>query len=196
MEKIGLKPSTISPVDKDLRPILGRDQKIPCDTLLLSIGLIPENDLSKKFNVKLSPVTAGPLVNENLETSVPGVFSCGNALHVHDLVDYVTLEAERAGRNAAEYILGKTAKVERILVETGNKIRYALPQSIRPGVDLELSLRVTCPQEDVEIGFFENEALVLRVKCGKVHPARMIKIKLDGSKTRNIKALKVEVLEK
>jgi NADPH-dependent 2,4-dienoyl-CoA reductase/sulfur reductase-like enzyme len=187
---------TISPVDKDLKPILGKEQKIPCDTLLLSIGLIPENDLSKKFNVKLSPVTAGPLVNENLETSVPGVFSCGNALHVHDLVDYGTLEAELAGRNAAEYILGKVAKVERILVETGNKIRYVLPQSIRPGVDLELSLRVTCPKEDAAIGFFENEALVLRVKCGKVHPARMIKIKLDGSKTRNIKALKVAVLEK
>jgi NADPH-dependent 2,4-dienoyl-CoA reductase/sulfur reductase-like enzyme len=187
---------TISPVDKDLKPIPGKEQKIPCDTLLLSIGLIPENDLSEKIKVKLSSATAGPLVNENLETSAPGVFSCGNALHVHDLVDFVTLEAENAGKNAADYILGKTPTVERILVETGNKVRYVLPQSIRPGVDLEVSLRVTCPQEDAEIGFSAQEQLIMTKKFRKVHPAQMIKIKLDGTKTRHIKALKVEVLEK
>ena len=98
---------TISPVNKDLKPISGKTQKIPCDTLLLSIGLIPENDLSKNCGIKLSPVTSAPIVDENLETSVAGVFACGNALQVHDLVDFVSLESEKAGKSAAKYILGK-----------------------------------------------------------------------------------------
>ena len=187
---------TISPVDKDLNPIKGKEQKITCDTLLLSIGLIPENELSKNCDVKLSQVTGGAIVDENLETSVSGVFACGNALHVHDIVDFVTLEAEKAGKNAAEYVLGKTRKVDRIPVETGNKIRYVLPQSIRRGADLELSIRVTCPEEDVDVGFFDGETLVMTKKLRKIHPAQMIKIELKGSGTRNINSLKVEVLRK
>ena len=187
---------TISPVDKDLNPIKGKEQKITCDTLLLSIGLIPENELSKNCDVKLSQVTGGAIVDENLETSVSGVFACGNALHVHDIVDFVTLEAEKAGKSAAEYVLGKTRKVDRIPVETGNKIRYVLPQSIRRGADLELSIRVTCPEEDVDVGFFDGETLVMTKKLRKIHPAQMIKIELKGSGTRNINSLKVEVLRK
>jgi NADPH-dependent 2,4-dienoyl-CoA reductase/sulfur reductase-like enzyme len=187
---------TISPVDKDLKPIKGKEQKIYCDTLLLSIGLIPENDLSKNFGVKLSQVTGGAIVDENLETSVPGVFACGNALHVHDIVDFVTLEAEKAGKSAADYVLGKIRKVNRIPVEAGNKIRYVLPQSICRGTDLELSIRVTSPGEDVDVGFFDGEKLVKTRKLRKVHPAQMIKIKLVGSETKAIKSLKVEVLRK
>ena len=187
---------TISPVDKDLNPIKGKEQKITCDTLLLSIGLIPENELSKNCDVKLSQVTGGAIVDENLETSVSGVFACGNALHVHDIVDFVTLEAEKAGKSAAEYVLGKTRKVDRIPVETGNKIRYVLPQSIRRGADLELSIRVTCPEEDVDVGFFDGETLVMTKKLRKIHPAQMIKIELKGSGTRNINSFRVEVLMK
>jgi len=187
---------TISPVDKDLKPIKGKEQKITCDTLLLSIGLIPENDLSKNCDVKLSQVTGGAIVDENLETSVSGVFACGNALHVHDIVDFVTLEAEKAGKSAAEYVLGKIPKVKRIPVEAGNKIRYVLPQSIRCGADLVLSIRVTSPGEDVDVGFFDGEVLVKTKKLRKVHPAQMIKIKLKGSETSAINSLKVEVLRK
>jgi NADPH-dependent 2,4-dienoyl-CoA reductase/sulfur reductase-like enzyme len=110
---------TISTVDEDLNPIKGKEKRVVCDTLLLSIGLIPENDLSKTFGVELSPVTGGAVVDETLETSVSGVFACGNALHVHDVVDFVTLEAERAGKSAADYVLGKTRKVERVCVEAG-----------------------------------------------------------------------------
>jgi NADPH-dependent 2,4-dienoyl-CoA reductase/sulfur reductase-like enzyme len=186
---------TISPVDKNLKPIIGKEQKIPCDTLLLSIGLIPENDLSKNCEVNLSPITGGAIVNESLETSVPGVFACGNALHVHDLVDFVSLEAEKAGKAAAEYVLGQNQKVERIPVEAGNKIRYVLPQNIRLGTDLELSIRATCPEEDVSIGLFDGKTLLKSIKYRKVHPAQM-KIKLAENETSNIKALKVEVLEK
>lgn len=187
---------TISPVDKELKPIPGKEQIIPCDTLLLSIGLIPENDLSKNFNVKLCPITSGPVVDENLETSVPGVFSCGNALQVHDVVDFVTLEAEKAGKSAAKYVLGKMPKKERISTEPGNSIRYVLPQSIRRGIGVELCIRVTAPQEDVEIGFFDGKRLITSKKFRKVHPAQMIKIKLKDSETSTINSLKVEVLRK
>ena len=187
---------TISPVDKDLQPIEGKEQKITCDTLLLSIGLIPENDLSKNCGVKLSKITGGPIVDENLETSVSGVFACGNALHVHDVVDFVTLEAEKAGKSAAEYVLGKMRKVEKIPIEVGNKIRYVLPQTICRGTDLELSIRVTSPGEDVDLGFFDGETLVKAKKFRKVHPAQMIKIKLKGSETSAINCLRVEVLRK
>ena len=186
----------IAPVDKNLQPIRGKEQKITCDTLLLSIGLIPENDLSKNFGVKLSQITGGPIVDENLETSVPGVFACGNTLHVHDVVDFVTLEAEKAGKSAAKYVLGKILRVKKIPIEAGDKIRYVLPQSICRGVDLDLSIRVTGPGEDVELGFFDGETLIKTKKFRKVHPAQMIKIKLKGSETSAVDSLKVEVLKK
>jgi NADPH-dependent 2,4-dienoyl-CoA reductase/sulfur reductase-like enzyme len=186
----------ISPVDKDLKPIKGKEQRIACDTLLLSIGLIPENDLSKNCAIQLSQVTGGPIVTENLETSVSGVFACGNALHVHDVVDFVTLEAEKAGKSSAEYVLGKAQDAKRISVAAGNEIRYVLPQSIRLGADLELSVRVTAPKEDVDIGFFNGETLLKAQHFRKVHPAQMIKLKLKASETKDINSLKVEVLAK
>ena len=98
---------TIAQVDERSKPIPGTEEHIPCDTLLLSVGLIPENELSKAVGVELSPVTNGPQVNESLETSIPGVFACGNVLHVHDLVDYVSEEAQQAGKHAAAYVQGQ-----------------------------------------------------------------------------------------
>jgi len=187
---------TISPVDENLKPIKGKEKRIVCDTLLLSIGLIPENDLSKTCGVELSSVTGGAIVDENLETSMPGIFSCGNVLHVHDVVDFVTLEAENAGKSAADYILGKPGKMDRIYVEAGNGIRYVLPHNVSRGADLELSIRVMCPEEAVSIGFFDGERLVKTKKFRKVHPAQMIKIKLERSETVAINSLKVEVLQK
>jgi NADPH-dependent 2,4-dienoyl-CoA reductase/sulfur reductase-like enzyme len=187
---------TISPVDENLEPIKGKEKRIACDTLLLSIGLIPENDLSKTCGVELSSVTGGAVVDENLETSMPGVFACGNVLHVHDVVDFVTLESERAGKSAAEYILRKLRKVERIRVEAGNGIRYVLPQNVPRDIDVELLMRVVCPGEGVSIGFFDGDKLVKSKKFLKVHPAEMIKIKLKGSETRAINTLKAEVSQK
>ena len=98
---------TIAQVDERSKPIPGTEEHIPCDTLLLSVGLIPENELSKAVGVELSPVTNGPSCNESLETSIPGVFACGNVLHVHDLVDYVSEEAQQAGKHAAAYVQGQ-----------------------------------------------------------------------------------------
>ena len=186
---------TISAVDENLKPIKGKEKRIPCDTLLLSIGLIPENDLSKACGVDLSSVTAGAIVSENLETSVPGVFACGNVLHVHDVVDFVTLEAEKAGKSAADYVVGKFQTIDRIRVEAGDGIRYVLPQTICIDTDLELSIRVTYPGEGVSIGFFDGERLVKTKKFVKVHPAQMIKIKLKKSEIITVKTLKVEVLQ-
>ena len=185
---------SISPVDENLKPIEGKERKIVCDTLLLSIGLIPENDLSKNCGLELSSVTGGAIVDENLETSVPGIFACGNVLHVHDVVDFVSLEAEKAGKSAAEYLLGKQRKVERIRVEAGNGIRYVLPHNISSDSDVELSIRVMCPGEDVSIGFLDGERLVKTKKFRKVHPAQMIKINLKRSETSAIITLKAEVL--
>ncbi len=127
---------TIAQVDENLKPIPGTETEYECDTLLLSCGLLPENELSGKLGVPLSRVTGGPLVNESFETEVPGVFACGNVLHVHDLVDYVSEEAAAAGRKAAEYVtsVSETASTdaEEPLRLTGTKgVRYTVPATIR-----------------------------------------------------------------
>jgi NADPH-dependent 2,4-dienoyl-CoA reductase/sulfur reductase-like enzyme len=187
---------TISKVDENLNPIKGTEKTIECDTLLLSVGLIPENDLSTTCGVQLYPVTRGAIVNENLETSVAGVFACGNVLHVHDVVDFVTIESEKAGKSAAEYILGKQKQVERVNVQAGKGVCYVLPNSIAKNSDIELLFRVLCPAEDAAIGFFDGEKLVKTKKFRKVHPAQMIKVKLSKTETAYVSGLKVEVLQK
>ena len=125
---------TLSKVDEKNQPIPGTEEEIPCDTLLLSCGLLPENELSSQLGVDLSPVTGGARVDESLETSIPGVFACGNVLHVHDLVDYVSGEASEAGKHAAEYVSNRTAAKEDapIALETGNGVRYTVPSFVRP----------------------------------------------------------------
>lgn len=125
---------TIAQVDERMKPIPGTEEYIPCDTLLLSVGLIPENELSKAVGVELSPVTNGPKVNESLETSIPGVFACGNVLHVHDLVDYVSEEAEQAGRHAAAFVAagGKEQEALELPVKPEGAARYTVPVTISP----------------------------------------------------------------
>ncbi len=122
---------TIAKVDENRKPIKGTEEVVPCDTLLLSCGLIPENELSNGAGILLHPVTGGPMVNESLETNQKGIFACGNVLHVHDLVDYVSKEAAMAGENAAKYVLhlvGEDGK--NIPVQTGKGIRYTVPSTV------------------------------------------------------------------
>lgn len=121
---------TISEVDKNRRPIPGTEEYYECDTLLLSCGLLPENELSKSAGVALDRVTGGPVVDDKLQTSVPGVFACGNVLHVHDLVDYVSEEAERAGRQAVQFLSGKNGGGAYIPLTVGYGVRYTVPQKI------------------------------------------------------------------
>ena len=124
---------TISAVDENLKPIPGTEEFYSCDTLLLSVGLIPENELSTGAGVALSRVTNGPVVNESLETNVPGIFACGNVLHVHDLVDYVSEEASAAGRAAAVYLQqGEQREDKAIHINASGGVRYTVPSIIRP----------------------------------------------------------------
>ena len=124
---------TISAVDENLKPVPGTEEFYSCDTLLLSVGLIPENELSTGAGVALSRVTNGPVVNESLETNVPGIFACGNVLHVHDLVDYVSEEAAAAGRAAAVYLQqGEQREDKAIHIKASGGVRYTVPSVIRP----------------------------------------------------------------
>ncbi len=119
-------------VDQDRKPIPETEQYVSCDTLLLSVGLIPENELSKKAGIKLHPVTGGPVVDASMETSVPGIFACGNVVHVHDLVDNVSKESELAGRSAARYVEGKAGERDgEIKTIPGKGVAYVVPHSIK-----------------------------------------------------------------
>ena len=148
----------ISAVDENRRPIPGTEKRIECDTVLFSVGLIPENELSKEAMVALAPETSGAIVYQNRETLSDGIFACGNVLQVHDLVDFVSEEAEIAGRAAAAYIVGEKAEKDPIKTKTGNGIRYVLPQLIDKNAEggFEISFRVT--------GEFRNCTVVAR--CG------------------------------
>ena len=124
---------TLAEVDSKGKPILGTEEEYSCDTLLLSVGLIPENEISKGMGVDMNPVTSGPKVNESLETNIPGVFACGNVLHVHDLVDYVSEEATAAGRHAAEYVKNggdKSDDGKEISITATGGVRYTVPSTI------------------------------------------------------------------
>ncbi|MEE1010425.1 MAG: FAD-dependent oxidoreductase [Acutalibacteraceae bacterium] len=135
---------TIAKVDENRRPIPGSEEYIECDTLLLSVGLIPENELTRAVGISLDPVTSGAVVDEYRETSHKGVFACGNVLHVHDLVDYVTLESQTAGEGAARYVQGKTENAEYITTKGVNGVRYIVPQkvNIKNEGDVKLYFRV------------------------------------------------------
>ncbi len=137
----------IAQVDPEtLKPIPGTERRIECDTLLLSVGLIPENELSRQSGVELSGVTRGAIVDQNLATSVPGVFACGNVLHVHDLVDEVSREADLAGRAAVRFLAGVEAAGDRIRVQDGPGIRGVVPQILSrplPAGKIRLQFRTT-----------------------------------------------------
>lgn len=134
---------TIARVDERLKPIPGTEEDFDCDTLLLSVGLLPENELSKAVGVELAQVTGGPVVNESLETNIPGVFACGNVLHVHDLVDYVSEEAAQAGRNAAELVKkGAAASQNALELVPAGAVRYTVPSKADPArMDRDLTVR-------------------------------------------------------
>lgn len=138
-----LSSVVIAEVDEHSKPIPGTEQEIPCDTLLLSCGLIPENELSRAADVKINPSTNGPVVNESFETSVPGIFACGNVLHVHDLVDYVSEESARAGRSAARYVKASSSAAGPVInISNGNGVRYTVPSFVRVNeLDSDLVVR-------------------------------------------------------
>jgi NADPH-dependent 2,4-dienoyl-CoA reductase/sulfur reductase-like enzyme len=175
---------TISRVDNNFEPIDGTEFRIDCDLLLTSVGLIPENELSLKAGVRLDPVTGGPIVNENMETNVSGIFAGGNVVHVNDLVDNVSFESEISGTRAAEYALGKTPpSVRRIQLKAGKNIRYVVPQSIDAGKEATIYMRVKEPAEKVKLDIGGIYSENLRV----VKPSEMLKAKLTLDQLRKIK---------
>ena len=155
---------TVARVDENRQPIPGSEIEFDCDTLLLSVGLIPENELSEGAGVKLSPLTSGAEVDDVLQTNVPGVFACGNVLHVHDLVDHVSNESFKAGHAAAAYVKGELAKAETIAVKDGDGVRGTVPQYIRKGVNESVDLMFR------PSGVFRNATCVVR--CGEREIAR------------------------
>lgn len=165
---------TIAKVDRNWNPIAGTEKTIDCDTLLISAGLIPENELSRSAGIKIDPVTKGPIVNEMLETSIPGIFACGNVLHVHDLVDNVTVEAEKAGVNAAAYVMKGITPPKQISLKAGENIRYIVPQSISGKENVTIYLRVKEPRKKVQIRVGKISKKPERV----VAPSQMIEIRL------------------
>lgn len=179
-----LEKVIINKVDENKIPIKGTEIEIECDTLLLSIGLIPENEITREVGIELDARTKGAFVFENMETSMDGVFACGNVCHVHDLVDFVTGESQKAGRSAAEYILSKDKKEENNFIElvNGEGIFYTVPQKIR--VDnmenrLEVFFRVKSVEKNIIISVTdENGNKIKDFKKSHVAPAEMEKITL------------------
>lgn len=198
-----VKGVTLAQVDENRKPIPGTEEYIPCDTLLLSVGLIPENELSSRLGVQMSSVTNGPSVNESLETSVPGVFACGNVLHVHDLVDYVSQEAANAGRYAAEYIQTQYAQYTQQTQHSGclpadkaqtacesdsvpsesavpilarGGVRYTVPQTIRLSHmddSLTVRFRVGAVYRNCRIGIYLNDKPLRSIRRPKMAPGEM-----------------------
>lgn len=177
---------TIAEVGPDRKPIPGTEERYTCDTLLLSCGLIPENELSRGVGVDLSPITSGPVVSDNLETSVEGIFACGNVLHVHDLVDYVSQEASSAGKNAAVYIKNgenKNAKTVEILPVDG--VRYTVPKYIRPAEmedTITVRFRVGDVYKNCSIATYFDDQLISRRKRPVMAPGEMEQVVLDKKK--------------
>lgn len=191
---------TLAQVDENRKPIPGTEEFYSCDTLLLSCGLIPENELSCNMGVELSRITSGPVVNESLETNVEGVFACGNVLHVHDLVDYVSEEAGKAGCHAAEYIRqwdmeeskADLEEKKTIEIQTMGGIRYSVPQMIRPShmeEKLTVRFRVGAVFKNVYISVYLGEKRIIHKKKKKMAPGEMEQIILKKTDLTSAKGL-------
>lgn len=175
---------TIAEVDGQKHPIPGTEETYSCDTILLSCGLIPENELTKQMGAELSAVTGGPIVDESLETEIPGVFACGNVLHVHDLVDYVSEEASRAGAHAAAYLKGEQRRREpfcSVKLRSEGGVRYTVPASVqedRITEDIVIRFRVGNVVKDCYSSLYINGTRVLHKKRAIVTPGEMEELKL------------------
>ena len=179
---------TIAQVDEKRRPIPETRRYIPCDTLLLSVGLIPENELTRAAGIPIDPVTNGALVDEHCQTQAEGIFACGNVLQVHDLVDYVSDEAERAGRGAAAYLAEKANTGRTVAVRPGNGVRYVLPQNVHTecGEDVSLFLRVTQPFGKVCYTVRSGDAVLATAKRFRAAPGEMEKLTVKAELLKNV----------
>ena len=194
-----LEGVTLAQVDGNRRPIPGTERDIPCDTLLLSVGLLPENELSQQAGVRLDAVTGGPEVGDDLSTSVPGVFACGNVLHVHDLVDFVSQEAARAGENAARYLLEHRREGKTVRLTGQNGVRYTVPQYLDPEAMEEtvtVRFRVGQPYRDADLAVYLDGRLLRRVHKRILSPGEMEQLTLRRADLpRGLKQITIQVEE-
>ena len=185
---------TIAKVDEKRVPIKETYEFIPCDTLLLSCGLIPENELTKGVGADLSGVTSGSLVDQDRQTTVEGVFSCGNVLHVHDLVDYVSSEAEIAGKGAADYIKGIDNRTVDIPIEVDGLVRYTVPQKITVEKDVTVYFRVSNVYRNVKINVYNQKGeVVLSKKKPRVAPSEMETVTIKADALKGAEKLRFEM---
>ena len=184
---------TVSAVDKHRKPIPGTEEYIECDTVLLSVGLIPENEISAKCGIAMDSSTSGPIVNEKMETSVEGIFACGNTVHVHDLVDFVTAESLRAGKNAAVYVQGKEpAAGGKITVRAGNRVKYTVPQYMEDSVHyatepVSIMFRSTDVYRDVQIVVYSGNDRIKTLRKKIIRPGEMQVVELKPEQISKIK---------
>lgn len=176
---------TIAKVDENRKPIPGTEEHYSCDTLLLSCGLIPENELTRGMGVTMNPVTSGPMVNDRLETGIEGVFACGNVLHVHDLVDFVSEEAALAGENAAKFVQNAApASAATVEIKAENGVRYTVPQSLNPETmadKLTVRFRVADVYKDRYICVYYDDKLIRKTKKRVLAPGEMEQVIIQKS---------------
>ena len=198
-----LEGVTLAEVDNTGKPIPGTEEEYSCDTLLLSVGLIPENELSRGMGVEMSKVTSGPVVNESLETNIEGVFACGNVLHVHDLVDFVSEEAGTAGKNAAAYVKGErgSGSGREIRLNPVDGVRYTVPVSIDPArmdENLTVRFRVGAVFSNCYVSAYFDDERVIHRKRQIMAPGEMEEIKLTREqllKYPDLKTITVKIEE-
>ena len=191
--KSRLEGISVSQVDENMRIIEGTEKDYDCDTLILSVGLIPENELSLKAGVKLDSNTKGPIIDENYQTSVEGIFVAGNVLHVHDLVDFVSLEGERLAIQVAKYINNEVIEKCSINIDRDNNIGHTIPQKISGKNDFVLSMRVRKPLKNPTIEITQDDKVIKSVKMKKAIPAEMIQIKVSKDDIKSNSNLRVVI---
>ena len=189
-----LEAVEVSQVDENMQPVPGTEKRYDCDTLILSVGLIPENELSLMAGVELDPRTKGAVVDEFYQTSVPGIFAAGNVLHVHDLVDFVSREAERLAKSVAAYLKEDLAPAE-ISIETGGLIGYTVPQKISGARDVSLSFRPRKPVRGCRVEIRQDETCLVSRTYPKLLPAEMETIDLPAGKLLSKSNIKVVTVD-
>ena len=178
---------TVAPVDENRKPIMEKAEIITCDTLLLSVGLIPENELTRSADVTLSSITKGAVVNQYKQTDKPCIFACGNVLHVNDLVDHVSHESEDAGKFAALYAAGKLETSNEIPVEAGEGVRYVCPQKMAStDKDVDLYFRTTTPGRGTTLTISDDKGVLVTKKLVRTTPGTIEKLTLSGDKAKNV----------
>lgn len=181
---------TIAKVDENRRPIPGTEIEYECDTLLLSVGLIPENDISRKTGIVIDRRTSGPVVNEMMETSIPGIFACGNVVHVHDLVDFVSAEARKVGKAAAKFVKDEVQNGEYIELKNGFGVTYTVPQKYRvENIEnfLEISMRVNNIYKNMRLQVKDGDTVLVNMKKAHLAPGEMEKVVVPKKLLESVK---------